>query len=157
MCWSSFKGSFLKESCFGKKLCLFKFLRASLIFMCIKNKRLLTSTAEIRNIPIHFLIFWSTMQWCMFLSILLFTVCLCQILEEEVEGAENPTVLCNLKWISANEKGKSTNLCEIFSKETFLQIFTKAFFYWSTENYYPILVNHWSLMSLIVVTSLKST
>ena len=49
------------------------------------------------------------MQWFMFVAILLFTACLYHILEAEgggEGGAEFPTVLCNLKRISANEKGK---------------------------------------------------
>ena len=75
-----YKSNFMKESCFGQKLCSFKFLYASLIFMYIKNKRL-TSRAKIRKVPIYFFIFWKRIQWCMFVAILLFTACLYQIVE----------------------------------------------------------------------------
>ena len=44
----------MKESYFSEKLCSFKFFCASLIFMYIKNKRLLTSLAKIRKITIYF-------------------------------------------------------------------------------------------------------
>ena len=76
-----------------KSLCVNDFhvhKKNSLIFMYIKNKRLLTSVAKIRKIPIYFLIFWNTMQWCMFVAILLFTPCLYQILEGEEERGRIP-------------------------------------------------------------------
>ena len=104
-----YKSNFMKESCFGQKLCSFKFLYASLIFMYIKNslifkyiknKRLLTSVAKIRKVPLYFFYFLKDngAYLCIFVASLLFTACLYQILE----GTEFPTVLCNLKTISAN-------------------------------------------------------
>ena len=78
-----------------KSLCVNDFhvhKKDSLIFMYIKNKRLLTSVAKIRKVPIYFFYFW-----CMFVAILLFTACLYQILEKVGGGDRIPNSIMQSK------------------------------------------------------------
>ena len=75
--------------------------------MYMKNKRLLTSVAKIRKVPIYLFYFLkdnSMVHVCG--NFVVYSMSLSNFRGGRDSGAEFPTALCNLKRIIANEKGK---------------------------------------------------
>ena len=97
----------MKESYFSEKLCSFKFFCASLVFMYIKNKRLLTSLAKIRKITIYFFDFLKDIAMLYVCgNFIVYSMSLSNFRGGGGRGQNSQQYYAILKKDSANEKGK---------------------------------------------------